>query len=92
MPLLSSNAQSFSPYESFRFRVKWDGRYVAGVSKVGLLKRSTEGSEQLKNSDASILRHSPSRAQFEAITLEHEDWERDENVTDPSEPHTTDPT
>src|SRR6266542_1573295 len=36
------NAQRFDPYKNFKFRVKWDGRYVAGVSKVSALKRTTE--------------------------------------------------
>jgi hypothetical protein len=35
MAQFSVNAQRFDPYKNFKFRVKWDGRYVAGVSKVG---------------------------------------------------------
>ena len=42
MAQFSVNASRFDPYKNFKFRVKWDGRYVAGVSKVGALKRSTE--------------------------------------------------
>jgi hypothetical protein len=42
MAQFSVNAQRFDPYKNFKFRVKWDGRYVAGVSKVGALKRTTE--------------------------------------------------
>jgi len=42
MAQFSVNAQRFDPYKNFKFRVKWDGRYVAGVSKVGSLKRTTE--------------------------------------------------
>ena len=41
MAQFSVNANRFDPYKNFKFRVKWDGRYVAGVSKVGALKRST---------------------------------------------------
>src|SRR5262249_32796614 len=41
MAQFSVNAQRFDPYKNFKFRVKWDGRYVAGVSKVGTLKRTT---------------------------------------------------
>ena len=37
-----SIAQRFDPYKNFKFRVKWDGRYVAGISKVSALKRTTE--------------------------------------------------
>jgi phage tail-like protein len=42
MAQFTVNTHRFDPYKNFKFRVKWDGRYVAGVSKVGSLKRSTE--------------------------------------------------
>src|SRR3546814_3824763 len=42
MAQFSVNAQRFDPYKNFKFRVKWDGRYVAGISKVSGLKRTTE--------------------------------------------------
>jgi len=38
MAQFSVNTRRFDPYKNFKFRVKWDGRYVAGVSKVGALK------------------------------------------------------
>ena len=41
-PSSPSTPTRFDPYKNFKFRVKWDGRYVAGVSKVGVLKRTTE--------------------------------------------------
>jgi len=28
------NPTRFDPYKNFRFRVKWDGRYIAAVSRV----------------------------------------------------------
>jgi hypothetical protein len=37
------NAQRFDPYKNFKFRVKWDGKYVADVSKVSPLKRCDDG-------------------------------------------------
>ena len=43
MAQFSVNAERFDPYKNFKFRVKWDGRYVAGVSKVGALKRIDRG-------------------------------------------------
>ncbi len=70
MAQFSVNAQRFDPYKNFKFRVKWDGRYVAGVSKVGGLKRSTEVVEHREGGDPSTSRKSPGRAKFEAITLE----------------------
>ena len=42
MAQFTVNAQRFDPYKNFKFRVKWDGRYVAGVSKISALKRTTE--------------------------------------------------
>jgi phage tail-like protein len=70
MAQFSVNPQRFDPYKNFKFRVKWDGRYVAGVSKVGALKRSTEVVEHREGGDPSTSRKSPGRSKFEAITLE----------------------
>jgi phage tail-like protein len=66
----SVNPTRFDPYKNFKFRVKWDGRYVAGVSKVGALKRSTEVVEHREGGDPSTSRKSPGRTKYEAITLE----------------------
>ena len=70
MAQFSVNASRFDPYKNFKFRVKWDGRYVAGVSKVGALKRSTEMVEHREGGDPSTTRKSPGRTKFEAISLE----------------------
>jgi phage tail-like protein len=70
MAQFSVNAQRFDPYKNFKFRVRWDGRYVAGVSKVGALKRSTEVVEHREGGDPSTARKSPGRTKFEAVTLE----------------------
>jgi phage tail-like protein len=64
------NAQRFDPYKNFKFRVKWDGHYVAGVSKVSALKRTTEVVKHREGGDPSTSRKSPGRTEFEAITLE----------------------
>jgi phage tail-like protein len=50
--------------------VKWDGRYVAGVSKVSALKRSTEVVEHREGGDPSTSRKSPGRTEYEPVTLE----------------------
>jgi phage tail-like protein len=60
----------FDPYKNFKFKVKWDGRYVAGISKVGALKRTTEVVKHREGGDPSSTRKSPGRTEFEAITLE----------------------
>jgi phage tail-like protein len=70
MAKFSVNAGRFDPYKNFKFRVKWDGRYVAGISKVGAMKRSTEVVEHREGGDPSTSRKSPGRNKFEAITLE----------------------
>jgi phage tail-like protein len=70
MAQFSVNATRFDPYKNFKFRVKWDGRYVAGISKVGALKRTTEVVEHREGGDPSTGRKSPGRNKFEAITLE----------------------
>jgi phage tail-like protein len=70
MAQFTVNATRFDPYKNFKFRVKWDGRYVAGVSKVGALKRSTEMVEHREGGDPSTTRKSPGKTKYEAITLE----------------------
>jgi phage tail-like protein len=70
MAQFSVNPQRFDPYKNFKFRVKWDGRYVAGISKVSALKRSTEVVEHREGGDPSTSRKSPGRSKFEPVTLE----------------------
>ncbi|MBD9482030.1 phage tail protein [Pseudomonas sp. PDM14] len=70
MVQFTANAQRFDPYKNFKFRVKWDGRYVAGISKVSALKRTTEVVKHREGGDPSSSRKSPGRTEFEAITLE----------------------
>lgn len=70
MAQFSVNAQRFDPYKNFKFRIKWDGHYVAGVSKVGGLKRTTEVVKHREGGDPSSSRKSPGRTEFEAITIE----------------------
>ncbi|HEV2690484.1 MAG TPA: phage tail protein [Bryobacteraceae bacterium] len=64
------NTNRFDPYKNFKFRVKWDGRYVAGISKVSSLKRTTEVVKHRDGGDPSTSRKSPGRTEFEAISLE----------------------
>jgi phage tail-like protein len=66
----SVNPLRFDPYKNFKFRVKWDGRYVAGVSKVSALKRTTEVVRHREGGDQSSSRKSPGRTEYDPITLE----------------------
>lgn len=70
MAQFTVNTRRFDPYKNFKFRLKWDGRYIAGVSKVSALKRSTEVVEHREGGDPSVSRKSPGRTKYEPITLE----------------------
>jgi phage tail-like protein len=70
MVQFAKDVKRFDPYKNFKFRVKWDNRYVAGISKVGALKRTTEVVEHREGGDPSTAHKSPGRNKFEAIMLE----------------------
>lgn len=72
MAQFSVNTQRFDPYKNFKFRVFFEGSTtpVAGVSKVSMLKRTTEVVKHREGGDPSSSRKSPGRTEFEAITLE----------------------
>jgi phage tail-like protein len=70
MAEFSVNARRFDPYKNFKFRVKWDGRYVAGISKVSALKRTTEVVRHREGGDPSSSRKSPGRTEYDAIQLD----------------------
>ena len=70
MAQFSVNTSRLDPYKNFKFRVKWDGRYVAGISKVGTLKRTTEVIEHRNGGDPSTVLKSPGQSKYEPIALE----------------------
>jgi len=70
MTQFTVNPNRLDPYKNFKFKVKWDGKYVAGVSKVSALKRTTEVIEYREGGDPSTNRKSAGRTSFDAITLE----------------------
>jgi phage tail-like protein len=70
MPQFSVNTHRFDPYKNFKFRIKWDNKYVAGVSRVSGLRRITEVIEHREGGDPSSSRRSPGRTTYDAITLE----------------------
>jgi phage tail-like protein len=70
MAQFTVNPNRFDPYKNFKFRIKWDGRYVAGVSSVSALRRRTEVIEHREGGDPSTSRKSPGRTTFDPITLE----------------------
>jgi len=64
------NPKRLDPYKNFKFRLKWDGQYVYGGSKVSGLKRTTEVVEHRSGGDPSTSHKSPGRTKYEAITFE----------------------
>ena len=70
MAKFSTNPSRFDPYKNFKFRVKWDGRYVAGVSKASALKRSAEAVEHRGAAKQSSARKVTGLRKFSAVTLE----------------------
>jgi phage tail-like protein len=69
-PLFKTNTYRWDPYKNFRFKVKIDGAYVLGVSKVSILKRSTEVVKFRAGGDPSVVRVSPGQSTYDPITLE----------------------
>jgi len=70
MAEFSVNPTRFDPYKNFKFRVKPDGRYVAGVSKISGLRGTTEVIQHREGGDPSSSRKSPGLTEFAPITLE----------------------
>jgi phage tail-like protein len=70
MAQFTVNATRFDPYKNFMFRVKWDGQYVAGLSKMSALKRSTDPVVHRDGADPSHERKSPGKTKYDAVTLE----------------------
>jgi phage tail-like protein len=67
MPQFTANPD---PYETDKFRVIWDGKPVANVSRVSALRRSTEVVEHRQGGDPSTAHKGPGRTVWEPITLE----------------------
>ena len=82
MTKFTVNPNRFDPYKQYKFRVKWEGRYVAGISKVSSLRRSTEVVTHREGGDPSSVRRSPSQTTYDPIVLvrgrthdaEFEEW------------------
>lgn len=66
----SPTTNRHDPYRNFKFRVKFDTNYVAGVSKISGLKRTTEVVKHRCGLDESSSFKLPGRTEYEAITLE----------------------
>jgi phage tail-like protein len=70
MPQFAVNAHRFDPYRNFKFRIKWDGRYVAGLSRCSALRKTTQVVDWREGGDVSSGRKLPGATSYEPITLE----------------------
>ncbi len=72
MPQFTKQPLRFDPYKNFKFRLKFgnSSTYVAGISKMNALKRTTAPVEHREGGDPSSPYKSPGLTKFEAITLE----------------------
>ncbi|MBC9034679.1 phage tail protein [Sphingomonas sp. JC676] len=70
MAQFTVNPTRFDPYKNFKFRLQWDGRVIAGISRVSGLRRTTEVIEHREGGDPSTSRKSPGRTEYEPITIE----------------------
>lgn len=69
MPQFTVNPTRFDPYKGFKFRVKWDGRYVAGVDAISPLRRRTDVVTHREGGEPNVLRRSPGLTNFDPIVL-----------------------
>lgn len=82
MAQFTVNANRCDPYKNFKFRVKWDGHYVAGVGKISALRRTTQVIEHREGAEPNIFRRSPGVTTYAPLVLERgvshdpafEDW------------------
>ena len=70
MPEFTKNPQRLTPYPNYRFRVSWNGQYVAGVTKVSGLARTTQVIRHRDGGDASTIRLAPGQTEYSPIMLE----------------------
>ena len=70
MAKFTVNSTRFDPYKGFKFKIKWDGKYVAALNKCSPLKRITEVMPWYEGGDASGPHQIPGKTKYEAITLE----------------------
>lgn len=82
MAKFSVNSERYDPYRNFKFRIKWDNQYVAGLSKCSALKKTTESTDWREGGDPSTSHKLPGKTSYDAITMEagvthdtaFEDW------------------
>jgi phage tail-like protein len=69
-PMFPVNAHRHDPYRTFKFQILIDGKPVAGLRKMGALKRKTEAIKWRNAGDPSKERILPGGTSYEPISLE----------------------
>lgn len=69
MAKFTVNPQRYDPYRNFKFKIKVDNVYVAGLSKCGALKKTTEMVEWREGGDPSSTHKLPGKTKYDAVTL-----------------------
>jgi phage tail-like protein len=69
-PMFPVNAHRFDPYRTFKFQVIIDGKVVAGLKKMGALKKKTEPVKWRASNDPSHERILPGGTSYDPVVLE----------------------
>jgi len=69
-PMFPVNTHRHDPYRTFKFQILIDGKPVAGLKKMGALKRKTEAIKWRTAGDPSKERILPGGTSYEPVTLE----------------------
>ncbi len=70
MAKFTVNTHRFDPYQNFKFKIKWDNQYVAGLNKCSALKKTTEVVTWYEAGDQGGGHKLPGKTSYDAITLE----------------------
>lgn len=70
MATFNVNPRRRAPYKGYKFRVKWDGRYVPGIDRVSGLRRTTEPVTHRGGGDSGAADTSPGQTTYDPIVLE----------------------
>jgi len=69
-PLFPVNTHRHDPYRTFKFQVVIDGKVVAGLKKMGALKKKTTPVKWRASNDPSHERVMPGGTSYDPVTLE----------------------
>jgi phage tail-like protein len=94
MNQVMEDSQPVNPYRLYSVRVRWDGRVVAGLSRIGALRRTTSVTEYREGSGKGSIHKLPGVIRYEPITLERgvtQDLEFDQwaRASSNAKPHTS---